>query len=144
MERIKLHLTSNFIFSTFLTIRISDLNYGGHVGNDTFLTLIHEARQQFLLHYGYSELSFAGAGLILIDAALEYKKEVNYGETVKISVAALNFNKIGFDLHYLLEVDTNGISAIAAKAKTGMLCFDYTTKRKLPVPEEAFKKLSAV
>ena len=144
MERIKLHLTSNFTFSTFLTIRISDLNYGGHVGNDTFLTLIHEARQQFLHHYGYSELSFAGAGLILIDAALEYKKELNYGETVKISVAALNFNKIGFDLHYLLEVDTNGISAIAAKAKTGKLCFDYTTKRKLPVPEEAFKKLSAV
>lgn len=144
MERIKLQLSRQFTFSTALRIRITDINYGGHVGNDAFLSLIHEARQQFLFHYGYTELSFSGVGLIMVDAAIEYKKELNYAETVRISVAALNFNKIGFDLHYLLEVESNGIYTIAAKAKTGMLCYNYELKKKMPVPEEALQKLTSL
>ena len=140
MERIKLQLSPQFLFTTYLTIRISDINYGGHVGNDSFLSLIHEARQQFLNYYGYSELNFAGVGLIMVDAAIEYKKELNYGEAVKISVAAVNFNKIGFDLHYLLEVNNNGVYKVAAKAKTGMLCYNYELKKKMPVPEEVLQK----
>ncbi len=142
MERIKLQLSHQFLFTTNLNIRITDINYGGHVGNDTFLSLIHEARQQFLKHYSYSELNFAGVGLIMVDAAIEYKKELNYGETVKISVAALNFNKIGFDMHYLLEVDNKGIYTVAAKAKTGMLCYNYDLKKKMPVPEEVLQKFA--
>ena len=140
MERIKLQLSPQFLFTTNLTIRITDINYGGHVGNDSFLSLIHEARQQFLNYYGYSELNFAGVGLIMVDAAIEYKKELNYGEAVKISVAAVNFNKIGFDLHYLLEVNNNGVYNVAAKAKTGMLCYNYELKKKMPVPEEVLQK----
>ena len=77
MERVKIHLPDAFAFSTVITIRITDLNYGGHVGNDTFLSLIHEARQQFLMSHGYKELSFEGAELIQTDAAIEYKRELN-------------------------------------------------------------------
>ena len=142
MERIKLQLSPQFLFTTNLTIRISDINYGGHVGNDSFLSLIHEARQQFFNYYGYSELNLAGVGLIMVDTAIEYKKELNYGEAVKISVAAVNFNKIGFDLHYLLEVNNNGIYNVAAKAKTGMLCYNYELKKKMPVPEEVLQKFA--
>ena len=54
MERIKISLPESFKFSTIMKIRITDLNYGGHVGNDSFLSLIHEARQQFLNHFNYS------------------------------------------------------------------------------------------
>jgi len=60
MDRIKLNLPTNFYFSAALTIRIADLNYGGHIGNNSFLSLIHEERQQFLLHHGYTEFNFAG------------------------------------------------------------------------------------
>jgi len=106
MERIKIHLPETFSFSTIITIRVTDLNYGSHVGNDTFLSLIHEARQQFLLSYGYKELSFEGVGLILSDAAIEYKRELNYADAVKISVAASAIDKYGFDLFYKIEVVT--------------------------------------
>jgi acyl-CoA thioesterase FadM len=142
MERIKLNLTNKFSFSTIIPIRITDLNYGGHVGNDSFLTLIHEARQQYLKSYGYTELQFAGVGLIMADAALEFKRELNYGDAVKVSVAATGFDKIGFDLHYLLEVEENGQSILAGKAKTGMLCFDYSIKKKVTIPPEAIAKLT--
>ena len=143
MNRIKIILPETFPFSTNLTIRVTDLNYGGHVGNDTFLSLIQEARQQFLKSHGYEELSIAGVGLIITDASIEFKRELNYGDTVKISVAATDFDKLGFDLFYKLEVINEGEIILAGRAKTGMLCYDYAQKKKVGVPEEVVKKLSS-
>ena len=142
MERIKVSLSDNFAFSTIVAIRITDLNYGGHVGNDVFLSLIHEARLQFLQHHGYSELDFAGAGLIMADAAIEFKRELVYGNEVKISVAANGFDKLGFDIIYLMEVREGDKWLTAGKAKTGMLCYDYAAKKKVAVPAEAIEKFS--
>ena len=65
MQQVKLELPKEFSFSTTIPIRITDLNYGGHVGNDTVLTLFHEARMQFLSFYGASEMNFGGVGLIM-------------------------------------------------------------------------------
>lgn len=48
MARISIDLPSTFTFSATIPVRITDLNYGGHVGNDTILSIIHEARVQYL------------------------------------------------------------------------------------------------
>lgn len=141
MERIKLQLPEQFPFSTQLRIRVTDLNYGGHVGNDTFLSLLQEARLQYLQQFGYTELSFAGCGIIVIDAAIEYKLELAQGNVIEISVAAGGFDKIGFDLFYLVELLLPDGKKTAAKAKTGITCFDYALKKKVPVPAEAIHNL---
>ncbi|SJZ96126.1 acyl-CoA thioesterase [Sediminibacterium ginsengisoli] len=142
MNRIRLSLPEDFYFSTELTIRITDLNYGGHVGNDAFLSLIHEARQQFLVSHGYTELGFAGYGLIMADVAIEYKKELNYGNSVRISVAAADFDRLGFDLYYKIELLTPENPILAGVAKTGMMCYDYTAGKKVSIPGEAIARLS--
>lgn len=143
MNRIKIDLPESFAFSTTIQIRITDLNYGGHVGNDSFLSLIHEARQQFLLSHGYKELSIAGTALIMADVAIEFKKELNHGDAVKISVTATGFDKLGFDLYYKMELINGNETILAGKAKTGMLCYDYTLKKKVTVPEEVIEKFTA-
>lgn len=142
MERIKISFPDDCTFSTIINIRITDINYGGHAGNQVFLSLAHEARLQFLHHYGYSELNFAGAGLIMTDAAIEFKRELLYGNEVKISVAATGFDKLGFDILYLMQVKEGEQWLIAAKVKTGIICYDYSTKKKVPVPAEAVEKLN--
>ncbi|RMF54479.1 MAG: thioesterase, partial [Calditrichaeota bacterium] len=43
MARLKLTLPEKFHFTTELSIRISDVNYANHLGNDAVLSLIHEA-----------------------------------------------------------------------------------------------------
>ena len=142
MERIKINLPETFAFSTLLAIRITDLNYGAHVGNDTFLSLMHEARQQFLMQHGYKELDLGGYGVILADAAIEYKKELNYGDEIKISVAASDFDKYGFDLYYKVEIVTASGLILAGKAKTGILCYDYEKKKLVPIPGEVRSNLT--
>ncbi len=142
MARIKIDLPATFSFSTNIPVRITDLNYGKHVGNDAVLSIIHEARMQFLAHYGYSEMEFAGVGMIMSDVGIEFKSELFYGDTVIASVTATAFSKVGFELYYLLEKVTAGKKTTVALAKTGMICYDYEKKKIAAVPEEARKKLN--
>src|SRR5688572_28567474 len=102
MARIKLTLPSSFSFSTQLPVRITDLNYGNHVGNDAILSLIHEARMQYLKNKGYTELNLAGVGLIMSDVAIEFKAEAFYGDVLRAYVAASEFGRVGFELYYKL------------------------------------------
>ncbi len=143
MARIKLSLPESFSFSTTLPVRITDLNYGGHVGNDTILTLLHEARMQYLHSLGYSELDFAGASLIMGDVAIEFKAELFYGDALKAYVAAADFSRVGFDLYYELLVEKEGKEVTVAAAKTGMVCFDYGSRKVVSVPQEAIDKMKA-
>ena len=130
MNRIKISLPEHFPFSTRLQIRVTDLNYGGHVGNDTVLSILQEARQQFLQSRGYTELQVEGFGLIMADAMVEYKKEMNHHDQLKIDIAAKDFDKMGFDLYYRVVIEKNGEEILAVRAKTGMMLFDYTTRKK--------------
>src|SRR5436190_22276758 len=98
MARIKIDLPGNFTFTTSIQVRITDINYGGHVGNDAVLSLIHEARMQYLKQLGYSELEFGGVGLIMADAAIEFRNELFYGDTVIVSVACAELSKVSFEI----------------------------------------------
>jgi acyl-CoA thioesterase FadM len=129
MQRIKIEEPASYPFSTNIRIRITDLNYGNHVGNDAFLSLVHEARVQFLESKGYSELNTEGFGLIMADAAIQFKNELHYGDTVTIEVAAFGFSKMGFDLVYRLTKLKDGKPMIVGIAKTAMVLYNYTERR---------------
>ncbi len=141
MSRIKIDVPQQFTFSIAIPVRITDLNYGGHVGNDALLSIIHEARMQYLGQYGYTEINFAGAGLIMADAGIEFKNEVFYGDTILISVGAANFGRVNFDIYYKLEKEKGGNTVTVAVAKTGMVCFDYSLKKIVAIPSGAVEKL---
>jgi acyl-CoA thioesterase FadM len=141
MARIKVDLPEQFAFSTTIPVRITDLNYGSHVGNDTILSMIHEARVQYLQHLGYGELNLAGVGVIMSDVAIEFKSELFYGDEVIASVAAGDIARIAFDLYYKLEKRSGDTTVLVAVAKTGMVCFDYSKKKVAGIPAEVAEKL---
>jgi acyl-CoA thioester hydrolase len=142
MARVKLELPGNFSFTTNIPVRITDLNYGNHVGNDSLLSIIHEARVQFLKFFGLEELKFNGVELIMSDVVIEFKSELFYGEVVIASVTATEFSKVSFEIYYKLEKETEGKKIPVAFAKTGMVCFDYNARKITVVPEEAKRKLA--
>jgi acyl-CoA thioester hydrolase len=139
MPRIRISIPESFSFSAIIPIRITDLNYGGHVGNDAILSLLHEARVQFLKHYEFTELDFAGTSLIMSDVGIEFKSEVFYGSSIKVMVTAGEFTRAGFDIFYqMMNAENNKLVAVA---KTGMVCFDYPTRKVTAVPAQALAKL---
>jgi acyl-CoA thioesterase FadM len=141
MIRIKVELPEKFSFETLILIRITDLNYGNHVGNDTILSILHEARVQYLNHFGFEELNFDGVGMIMSDVCIEFKNELFYGDKIIASVTAENFSKVAFDIFYKLEKEKDGKKMIVAIAKTGMVTYDYSAKKITPIPSNAKQKL---
>lgn len=139
MARITIDLPGSFSFSTSVPVRITDLNYGGHVGNDTILSLIHEARVQYLRPFGYDEKNLAGTSLIMGDVSIVFKNELFYGDIVRISVSVIEISRVAFDMVYLLEKEANGKIITIAEAKTGMVCFDYAKRKITSLPEEVKK-----
>lgn len=143
MTRIKIDLPEKFSFSTIIPVRITDLNFAGHVGNDSILSILHEARVQFFAHYGYSELNLAGVGTIMSDVGIEFKNELFYGDVLKASVTAGEFSRVSFELFYKLEkITAEGKGMPVAFAKTGVVAYDYTQKKLVAVPEEVRLKIT--
>ena len=138
MARIKIQLPEQFSFSIVIPVRITDLNYGVHVGNDTILSLIHEARMQFLSSFGYTEMDFEGSSLIMSDVGIEFKSELFYGDLLKAYVAISDMNRVGFDIYYKLV--KNSGETLVVIAKTALICYDYQNKRVMSIPVKAREK----
>lgn len=138
MPRIKLEFPETVHFSTNLLVRITDINYGGHLGNDSLLGIVHEARLQFLKKYGWTELDICGSGLIMTDALILFRGESFHGDSLQIDISVDTITKTGFELFYRVSrpADLREI----ARVKTGLLFFDYQKRKVSPTPLR-FKKL---
>lgn len=132
MARIKLSVPEKSHFSTTIKLRISDINYGGHLGNDAVLSLAHEARMQFLAHYGWKELDVAGCGLIQSDTAIVYKSEGYYGDEIQIDISIYDMHRCGFDIFYAMKNLSSGKDL--AYVKTGMITYDYSKAKVMGLP----------
>lgn len=141
MARTKLQLPDTFSFTTSIPVRITDINYGGHTGNDSILSILHEARVRFLNALGYQETDMGGVGLIMRDVSIEFKNESFYGDELTIAVTAAGIERISFDLFYKIETKRSEKTVPVAYAKTGMVCFNYTTRKIAAIPAEAAAKL---
>ncbi|NLF38794.1 thioesterase [bacterium] len=138
MARVTLDLPASLIFSTELPVRITDINYGDHLGNDALMSLIHEARVRFLVSHGWSEKCVDGPGIIMTDAVLIYTAQVRYGQTLVIDIGLADPTRVGCDV--VFKVSDKASGAEAARAKTGIVFFDYATGRVARMPD-SFREL---
>ena len=132
LARIQIELPDRFSFSTAITIYINHINYGNHLDNSALISLVSEARVRFFKSFGYSELDVEGYGIIVADAAVQYRSEAFHGEVLLFEMSAGDFNKYGCDLVYLISEQSSGREV--ARGKTGIIFFDYTAKKPVAVP----------
>ncbi|HRG86523.1 MAG TPA: thioesterase family protein [Chitinophagales bacterium] len=139
MSRIQVNFPEKHIFSTEIKVRITDLNYGGHLGNDSMLALLHEARVRYLKHFGYSEMDVEGTGIIMADVAIQFKTEAFYAERLTIAIAVGDFSRVSFDIYYKVSSGNREV----AIAKTGIVFFNYVKKKVAAVPEKFRLKMES-
>jgi acyl-CoA thioester hydrolase len=141
MARVKLQLPTNFPFRTEIPIRISDINYGGHLGNDAVLSIVHEARIQFLRNFGYSEIDIEGIGIMMTDAIIVYSSEGFYGDVLKVEVGTTDFQLTNCDVVFRLTNMTTNKEV--ARVKTCIAFFNKQTRKISAVPDAFRKKCEA-
>jgi len=140
MARLKIDLPRKILSVVSVPVRITDLNYGNHVGNDSMVSILHEARVKWITDLGYSELELEGVSLILAGLAVEFIQESFYGDELIITLLAGEITGSGFEIFYVVHSKRNEQLVVICKAKTEMVCYDYNAKKIKPLPE-AFKKI---
>ena len=138
MGRVKLQLPAKFPFRTEIPIRISDVNYGGHLGNDALLSIVHEARIQFLRSFGYSELDVEGTGIIMTDAIIVYSSEGFYGDVLIVEVGTADFQMTHCD--FIFRLTNTSTRKEISRVKTGIAFFNKHTRKISAVPDVFRKK----
>lgn len=132
MPRIQIVLPEHFPFSTGITLYLSHMNYGGHLDNALLLSVVSEARARFFKSLGYTELDVEGVGIIVADAALQYRSEAFHGEVMEVEMAVADFNQYGCDLLWRMREQVS--QREVARGKTGIVFFDYATHKKALLP----------
>lgn len=120
MARVHIDLPEQFPFRTELALYIQHINYGNHLDNAVLLSLVSEARVRFLGGLGYTELNVEGLGIIVTDAAVQYKSEAFHGEVLAFDLAPMEFNKYGFDLVW--RASAPNVSCNSSPRKTPKTC----------------------
>lgn len=136
MEHINIEFPDKVLASIPLQVRITDINYGNHASNDAIVGFLHEARVAWLQQLGWTELNAAGSGLIMAGLAINFKKEMFYGNWLNIAISAGNIGRAGFTLFYRIT-DPN-LETVYAVAQTGMVCFDYSNRKPVAIPPDLF------
>ena len=133
MARVEIKMTDHFLFETELTIKKTDINFANHVGNDTFVSMMQEARIRFFMHLGYQNLDIEGKGIVISDLAVIYKSQAYYGDRLRFEIGVGDFHKYGCDIFYKLT--NTGTNTLVVEAKTGILFFDYSKNRVSKIPK---------
>lgn len=128
------------IYTVFLQVRISDINYGNHLGHDSLISLLHEARLQFLQSLGLNEIETDGIGIILTELVVSYKNEAFYGDNLVIGI---NFGQVKGSSFELIYQITQESGKLIARAATLMAYFDYKKRKVARAPAKFLNAFEA-
>ena len=101
MARLTLEFPEDqFCYSTHLTVRVTDINAANHLGNDSMISMISEARARFLFEFGIEETQEDGTGIIVTDLATTYRAEAHARDQLLFEVGVMDFNTYGGDITF--------------------------------------------
>ena len=143
MARLSLHFPADqYCYSTHLAVRVTDINGANHLGNDSMISMISEARARFLFDFGIRETDDGSIGIIVTDLATTYRAEAYARDELLFEVGVMDFNRYGGDIIFRITRPADG--ALIAMAKSGFVFFDYSVKRVVPMPESFESKFPRV
>jgi len=130
----------NKFITEYFTIRIGDINYGGHMGNDKALLLFQDARISFFRSLGYSELNIGeDTGIILGEAYLKFKKEIFLNDNVRVFITISDIKEASFIMNYSVFKQEDDKEAISGYTK--IVTFYYPNKKVVKIPNEFLEKI---
>ena len=132
-------MESDKTYAGTFKVRVGDINYGGHMGNDKALLLFHDARIYFLGLGGYTEKDIGGPGLIMAEAHIYFKKEIFLDDEVSVYIHIEDIRGVSFDMQYTVMRGDE----LVMLGNTKMIAFDYKSRKISKLPEASLKFLLA-
>ena len=118
--------------------RISDINYGGHLGHMELVSLLHEIRVQFLKKNGMSEIEIDGCALYMRQLHLDYISEAFWDNELKVH---MTLERRGARIIFKYTVYNLAENNITAKAEATMVLVNTNNHKPLK-PDLFFEKFN--
>lgn len=131
------------IFRITIPVRVTDINYGNHLGNDSLVSILHEARMRWLHSHSLGELDAGGAGMIMVELHVQYKAEAFFADELEVILSRKESGSRGFTLGYLVQKRMQDKIITVAEAETKMLCYNYDLKKVVALPQPLVNALHA-
>jgi acyl-CoA thioesterase FadM len=143
MARLTLEFPEDqYYYSTPLTVRVTDINGANHLGNDSMISMISEARARFLYEFGVRETERDGTGILVTDLATTYRAEAHARDQLLFEVGLMDFNKYGGDFTFRITRPKD--RKLVAMAKSGFVFYNYKSSQVVLMPEEFQSKFPKV
>ena len=143
MARLQLDFPEEqYYYTTPLTVRVTDINGANHLGNDSMISMISEARARFLYEFGVRETERDGTGIIVTDLATTYRAEAHARDDLLFEVGVMDFNKYGGDITF--RVTRPRDKTLVAMAKSGFVFYTYKTSQVVAMSDEFRSKFERV
>ena len=139
MPRTKLAEQHEYKFCYPITLQPRDINYGGHLGVDSLVSIVGTARAYIFKSAGLSEINLGDerTGIIMMDLVVNLKAEGFMFDNLEVYTHIGELTKNGFRFFHKV---TRGDSVIAL-AEMGFLTFDYAARKVISVPETLMNAL---
>lgn len=141
MERVKLDFPAEAVIHRHpLTVRVTDMNYGRHLGHDAIVSLLHEARVQAFAALNLPEWDMCGYPSLVADLAIQYLSEARWPDALVIETAVPAPQ--GKALTIYQRIRQSESQKIVATARVNQLLIDLNTGAPVDVPADVKHALS--
>ena len=134
MPRVKLDELPSYEFQHHLTVRVTDINYAGHLGNETLLGLVHEARAQFLKQLKFNTIiqDDQHIGVIIADLVVNFRAEAFAQDQLTIDCQIGDIGERSFRLFHRIR----RAEQVIALVESGTVAYDYLAGEVILLPQE--------
>lgn len=129
-------MSNNIIFETTIPVLVNHLNYGNHLGYDSILSILQEARIRWLKSIDEKATEIAiqdNIGWLVKRVELDILSEAFHGDLLRVSLSVGEYKKSHFTLCYAVE-NINRKSKLC-ESKTQQVCYDFASDKIFRIPK---------
>ncbi|HSH48012.1 MAG TPA: thioesterase family protein [Halomonas sp.] len=123
-----------------LTVRITDMNYGRHLGHDAVISLLHEARANALEALGLSEADMGGYPSVAADIAVQYQAEARWPDALVVDTAIPAPARKVVTVYHRIRRESD--ARVVATARINLMLVDRQSGRPVTIPDAVRQRLS--
>ena len=112
----------------------------GHINNAVYVTYLEVARQEYWRAFS-REVDYRRVPFILAHVTIDFRSEALVNELLLLGIRCGSIGTKSFTFEYEIREKSSGRKVV--EASSVQVCYDYTAKRSLAVPDHLRRQLEA-
>jgi acyl-CoA thioester hydrolase len=133
---------ANHPVSIELPVQWGDQDAFGHVNNAVYFRWMESARMEYFRRAGLAMGSDQGAGPILASFKCDFRRQLNYPDTVLISASVASIGRTSLKMVHKVYSQTQ--QAVVAEGDSVIVMFEYTHQRPILVADSIRETIDAL